>query len=388
MKQQVLSFLSTIKDEILNINRFLYDANENSFKEFDSSRYLICLLKKYNFTVEENFLDIPNAFYGKFGNGHPQICYICKYSTGDEQGHIFGNNANSTLSIGAAIGLSHVIDKIGGTVIVVGCPGNYSNGSEIIMNHENIFKDISVIFAPHVDNMTSLSGNSQSCVPLELSFKNKNTNEDKSKSTALDISLHTIHFINQLVQQSCNYCYLDHISMKCDNAPREYPSNALIKFELKSNNYKLGETMERNIREYINCLEKIVNIDCKVSLYELPCKELISNEVVSKIFSNNLKECGLINLSPNKNVLYPLSIGNVSHTIPTVYPSISITDDTSISCPSIEFMKCTISDLAQNNIWRGIEALSLSGIDFIERKDLVEESIKSLNDKIICNRNI
>jgi len=136
VKQNIISFLSTVKDEILDLNQFLYDNPENCFNEYKSSKYITNILKKYNFTVEENYLNIPTAFYAKIGNEHPYICYICKYSSGDEVGHVFGNNCNAAISVGAAIGLASVIDKIGGSIVVIGCPGKYSNGSEITMTHE------------------------------------------------------------------------------------------------------------------------------------------------------------------------------------------------------------------------------------------------------------
>jgi len=84
-------------------------------------------------------------------------------------------------------------------------------------------------------------------------------------------------------------------------------------------------------------------------------------------------------------MLYPLGIGTVSHTTPTIYPSICISDNKSIHCPSVEFRDLTISEHAESNIWKAIEALSLTGIDLIERKDLIYESTTFLSSKIDSN---
>lgn len=385
MKQNVISFLSTIKEEILDINKFLYRASENCFNEYKSYDYITELLQKHNFTIEKNFINIPTAFQGKIGNGHPEICFICKYSTGSDDGHIFGNNANATIALGAAIGLSSIIDKIGGSIIIVGCPGKYSNGSEIIMTREKVFEDSSVIFAPHVDNITALNGSSLSCIALELNYTKLMLSNGNANDSSLDVCLQTVHFINQLIQNTSPDCYMDHLMLICDNALTEYPSCAKVKFEIKSNSHKVCEKIEDNIRKYIKCIEDIINIKCSVKLLELPCKELQDNQVINKLFETNLKECGLIDISKGKNTLYPLGIGTVSHSTPTIYPSIAIVDNPSIHCPSVEFKDLTISEYAEINIWKAIEALSLTSIDLIERKDLISESTTLLSENNVHN---
>jgi len=382
LKQNVLSFLSTIKSEILDINKFLYENSENCFNEYKSSDYIIKLLQKYNFNIEKNFIDIPTAFRARIGHSHPEICFICKYSSGSDDGHVFGNNANATMSLGAAIGLSSVIDKIGGSIVVIGCPGKYSNGSEIIMTKENVFENCSVIFAPHVDNITSINNTSQACTTLQLDYNNLLVSNDNANQSSLDVCLHTVHFINELVKNISKECYMDHLNLTCDNALVEYPSSAKVKFEIKSKDHKLCHKIEENIRSYIKCIEDIINIDCSIKLIELPCKELLDNKIVNKLFENNLKETGLIEMNYGKKMLYPLGIGTVSHTTPTIYPSISIVNNPSIHCPSKQFMDLTLTEYAQCNIWKAIEALILTSIDLIERKDLIYESTTSLSKNI------
>ena len=382
MKQNVLSFLSTIKSEILDVNKFLYDASENCFNEYKSSDYIIKLLEKYNFNIERNFMGIPTAFRAMIGNDHPEICFICKYSSGSDDGHVFGNNANATMSLGAAIGLSSIIDKIGGSIVVIGCPGKYSNGSEIIMTKEKVFENCSVIFAPHVDNVTSINNTSQACSTLQLDYNNLLISNDNANQSSLDVCLHTVHFINELIKNISRDCYMDHLNLTCDNALSEYPSRAKVKFEIKSKNCKLSNKIEESIRKYIKCIEDIININCSIKLIELPCKELLDNKIINKLFESNLKESCLIEINCDKKMLYPLGIGTVSHTTPTIYPSISIVTDSSIHCPSKEFRDSTLTEYAQCNIWKAIEALILTSIDLIDRKDLIHESTALLSKDI------
>lgn len=380
MKQNIISFLSTIKEDIYSLCEFLYNNPEKPFYENKSSKYLIDMLKKYNFNVIDNFLNIPTAFYGQYGEGHPKICIICKYSADEKDGHIYGNNANASISMAAAIASRIAIDKLSGSIIIIGCPGLYSNGSEIKMTSENVFDDMDVILAPHVDNCSSESGTSMASIPLKIEYI-LNTPYNNS----LDYSIFNINAINELVKSSCGKCYIDNLCIDINNKVHGKKIKEMFKFNIKSSNIKTAEDIEYKIKNYLKTLEDILDIKYEISLYELPSKELISNKILSRIFSNNLKECGIINVCDSKTMEYSLGVGTISHTTPTIYPSIGITENQDINCPSLEFKELTLSPLCQERIIKAAEAIAITAIDFIERNDLVQEITVELHKSIMSN---
>ncbi len=139
MKQEIISYISSIKEDIYNLSTYLYTNPETSYKEYKGCSYIINMLKAHDFEIQENYCNIPTSFYAQYGSGHPKICYICKYTSTENVGHIFGNNVNASISIAAALGLSKVISKSGGSVILVGCPGEYTNGVRINFNKRKMF---------------------------------------------------------------------------------------------------------------------------------------------------------------------------------------------------------------------------------------------------------
>ena len=171
MKQEIISYISSIKEDIYNLSNYLYTNPETSYKEYKGCSYIINMLKAHDFKIQENYCNIPTSFYAQYGNGHPKICYICKYTSTENAGHIFGNNVNASISIAAALGLSKVISKSGGSVIVLGCPGEYSNGAELTLTKEKCFEDIDVIIAPHCDITNAESGTSMATIPIKIKYK-------------------------------------------------------------------------------------------------------------------------------------------------------------------------------------------------------------------------
>src|SRR5471030_1477259 len=174
MKQKIISFISACNDDAKNLCTYLYENPETSYNEFKACEYICDLLYKYNFQVKKDFLDIKNAFMAKKGTGHPKICYLCEYDSIENEGHITGHNMVTTMSVLAALALGTVIDKLGGSVVLIGCPGEYLGGTKGTMVKQGVFDDIDVVMLAHPDISTCESGSSSAIIQLGLKFESEN----------------------------------------------------------------------------------------------------------------------------------------------------------------------------------------------------------------------
>ena len=370
MKQEIISYIDSIKDDIYTLSNYLYNNPETNYKEYKGSAYIINMLKTNGFNVEENYCNIPTAFYAQLGTGHPKICYICKYTATEQVGHVFGNNVNASISIAAALGLSKVISKSRGSVIIIGCPGEYTNGSELTITKEKCFEDIDMIIAPHCDITNAESGSSMAIIPIKINYYQNNNNNNFS---CLDAYLFIMSSITQLLKELTNICFIDNISIKNVSPSNNSFLQSEATFYLKATTLNEAETFMKKIVDLIHSLSKIMSIPSAISLFELPSEELLTNKSLSRILTHNLKECGIINIDFCKNSSYGLGIGAISHLTPCIYPSISITQSSLITCPSPEFALETQTDFCKDNIIKAANALAITGLDIIEKQDLIKE---------------
>jgi len=377
MKQEIISYINCIKEDIYNLSNFLYTNPETNYKEYKGCSYILNILKAHDFKIQENYCNIPTSFYAQFGTGHPKICYICKYTSTENVGHIFGNNVNASISIAAALGLSKVISKSGGSVIVVGCPGEYTNGSELTLTKDKCFEDMDVIIAPHCDINNAESGTSMATIPIKIKYQ-PNVNNTPNNFSSLDSFLLILSSLSQLLKGLNNGCSIDSISIKnASTCPNPF-SESEAKFYLRATSLREAKLLEKTIVDVIHSMSQIVNVAYKVSLFELPTQELLSNKSLSRIFTHNLKECGIIDITCCKNSLYGLGIGAISHNTPCIYPSISITEKSLISCPSPLFALETQTNFCKTNMIKAAEALAITGLDIIEKQDLLKEIVLEL----------
>ena len=277
MKQEIISYISSIKEDIYNLSKYLYDNPETSYKEYKGCSYIINMLKDHDFEVQENYCNIPTSFYAQYGNGHPKICYICKYTSTENVGHVFGNNVNASISTAAALGLSKVISKSGGSVILLGCPGGYSNGSELTLTKDKCFEDIDVIIAPHCDISNAESGSSMATIPIKIKYQQdiNNKNKELNNFSSLDAYLFILNTLSQLLKGLSNSCSIDTVSIKNASSRPNSLSKSEAKLYLTATKLTEAKVLEKTIVDFIHSMSGIMNMTADISLFELPSEELL-----------------------------------------------------------------------------------------------------------------
>lgn len=375
MRESISSFLCSCNDEIKNLCIYLYDNPEKSYHEFNASKYICSLLHKYNFEIKTSFLDMENAFIAVKGNGHPKICYLCEYDAIEDEGHITGHNLVSTMSVAASLALGNVINKIGGSVILIGCPGEYLGGTKGTMVKQGVFDDIDVVMLAHPDISTCESGSSSSIIPLGIKFESENKLSflNKNSYSSLDGVLLTLNILNSIKKGFPNNVEINSVISNGGYTTLLLPSNSEIKFCIRASNTEIANYVYDRIRKIANYVSNLIDIPNTFFLYESPNRELITNRTLNRLFSHNLKESGIININPPKDVYAGLSIGDVSHKVPCIHPYVSIVNDNTIKYGTLDFAKATISPLALKHCNIAATALALTGMDLIKNKNLLTE---------------
>lgn len=375
MKQEMISYLSTCSDDIHDLCKYLYDNPENSYHEFKSCDYISKFLCKYDFNVENNFLDLPTSFRATKGSGHPKICFICEYDAVPNQGHLTGHNLLSATSISAAIALGKILDKIGGSLSIIGCPGEYLGGTKSVMVKQGVFDDLDVVLLAHPDIVTSESGSSSAIIPLSikytghsgLSFLNKGT------YTSLDGVLLTFNILNALLKGFPDDVEVNSILSQGGSTPLLIPLQSEAKFYIRSNEMDVAKIAESKLREIAIYVSKLIRVQYSVALYEPENEELVTNRVLNRLFSHNLKENGIIKIDPPRDISAGLSLGSVSKVVPCIHPYISIIDNCDIKYGTKEFAEATISEYALEQCSKAALSLAFTAFDLITKPDLLIE---------------
>lgn len=375
MKQEMINFIEKHKDDLFDLNKFLYDNPEKSYDEFNSYNYICDLLEKHNFEVNKNFLDLKTSFYAYKGNNHPKICFLCEYDSIPDEGHITGHNLLTTTSVAAALALSSTIEKIGGSVVIIGCPGEYLGGTKSVMVKQGVFNDIDIVLTAHPDVVTSESGSSSAIIPLSIKFLGNNGLSflNKGTYTSLDGVLLTFNILNSLLKGFPKDVEVNSILSKGGFTPLLLPIESEAKFYIRSKEMDVARIVESKLREIAIYVSKLIRVQNSIFLYEPENEELITNRSLNRLFSHNLKETGIINIDGPRDIYSGLSLGIVSKNVPSIQPFFSITNDESIKYGTKDFANATITDYAFKEAMKTSLALAFTGCDIISKENLLSE---------------
>ena len=154
----------------------IFSYGELGFQEFETNRYLIDILKKNGFSVEEGIAGIPTSFMATWGSGKPVIALgsdiDCIPQASQKPGvawhepmiegapgHGEGHNSGQAVNITAALAVKKIMEreKLPGTIRI--WPGTAEElvGTKAYFVREGFFKDVDIALFTHVDSNFSVS---------------------------------------------------------------------------------------------------------------------------------------------------------------------------------------------------------------------------------------
>jgi aminobenzoyl-glutamate utilization protein B len=193
LKTEAAAEVERLKDFSQQMVDQLFSYGELGFQEFETSGYLIKVLKENGFTVEEGVAGIPTAFMATWGSGKPVIALgsdIDGIPQSSQKpgvayhdplvegapGHGEGHNSGQAVNITAAIVLKKIMEreKIAGTIRIWPGVAEELVGTKAYFIRAGLFKDVDVALFTHVGNNLSVSwgdGGGSGLVSVKYSFK-------------------------------------------------------------------------------------------------------------------------------------------------------------------------------------------------------------------------
>ncbi|MGL5820865.1 MAG: M20 family peptidase [Sarcina sp.] len=395
MKQDAISYLSTEKENLYELAKSILDFAEESYKEYNTSTYICNFLESHNFKIEKNFQNINTAFKATFGSGHPVICFTCEYDAVEDKGHLTGHNILCSIQLGAAIALSSVLPKIQkelnceGTIVVLGCPGEYLGGSKETFLRQSVFKEIDAVLSIQPNIINCEQKTTSAVIPLSLTFKSdyKLSFTSDCSFNSLDATLLLCNILKILEKGiNCNGSKIDYVICENTKDPFIKAHNSVIKILIRSCTMEDAKKIEEQIKRVAEFTATLLNITVESNLYQPPSEPLNSNQTLARIFSHNLKESGITNIADCIKSYDGISLGGVSLKVPTISHLISIIgDDTNIAYGSLDFAKATLTPQANEIAFKTSCALACTAIDLLEAPHLLAEAKLQLHETCNCD---
>ncbi|MBM6819865.1 M20 family metallopeptidase [Clostridium saudiense] len=373
MKKKIYDEGQLIRQRLCEMSDYIYNNPELGNEEYKAVEALTTFLKEHNFKIESPIADMDTAFKATFDSGKPgmTIGYLCEYDALPKIGHGCGHNMIGVMSAGAGVALSKVLHEIGGKVIVYGTPAEETNGGKVILAEAGVFDELDAAMIVHPDGETRASGSSSALYPIRFIYKGKTAHAASCPEkgiNALNSVIQLFNGIDALRQHVTPDVRMHGIITKGGVAANIVPDEAIADFYFRASTKERVTEVVEKVKKIAEGAALMTGATLEMERYELPYDDLNTNEALSEMFNNNLRELGITDIKEAKATGGSSDIGNVSYVAPTIHPYIGITD-----CPmvghSVEMAKATTTSKAHDRLLIAALAMAYTGHDVIVRNE-------------------
>ncbi|WP_133014293.1 M20 family metallopeptidase [Clostridium cuniculi] len=373
MKKKIYDEGQLIRQRLCEMSDYIYNNPELGNEEYKAVEALTTFLKEHNFKIESPIADMATAFKATFDSGKPgmTIGYLCEYDALPKIGHGCGHNMIGVMSAGAGVALSKVLHEIGGKVIVYGTPAEETNGGKVILAEAGVFDELDAAMIVHPDGETRASGSSSALYPIRFIYKGKTAHAASCPEkgiNALNSVIQLFNGIDALRQHVTPDVRMHGIITKGGVAANIVPDEAIADFYFRASTKERVTEVVEKVKKIAEGAALMTGATLEMERYELPYDDLNTNEALSEMFNNNLRELGITDIKEAKATGGSSDIGNVSYVAPTIHPYIGITD-----CPmvghSVEMAKATTTSKAHDRLLIAALAMAYTGYDVIVRNE-------------------
>jgi amidohydrolase len=376
LKEKLRAELETRRSELVRLSLNIHDNPELGFQEVKAASWLSDYLKSNGFSVERNIAGLSTAFRAVYGEGKPKIVVLAEYDALPGIGHGCGHNIIAASAVGAGVASKIVVDNLGGSIIVLGTPGEENFGSKIDMVKAGIFDDVDVAMMVHPSILNIAMERMLASSSLEVEFFGKAAHAAVQPSqgiNALEAIILAFNSINSLRQHIKEQARIHGIITDGGEAPNVVPAHSAAKFIIRAPDYAYLEELQGKV---LNCFKGASLASGARLEYRWGDKvyaPIKNNVALAKLFSDNLELMGRrLDVFDLQIPFGSSDMGNVSQVVPSMHPMVAIASP-KVSLHSPEFASAAASEAGHQGLLDAAKAMAMTMVDVIGRPEVLEK---------------
>ncbi|UUV98053.1 M20 family metallopeptidase [Vagococcus luciliae] len=361
----------------------IHNHPEVSNYEVYSSDVLINQLKKEGFDVKKNVAGHHTGFDARYKSYKPgpTLAFLAEYDALPGIGHACGHNLFGNYSVLAASALKQVIDEVGGEIRIYGTPGEEGgeNGSaKGSFVREGFFDDVDAALCVHPAHKYGKTALGLANDPVDIEFFGVASHAAAAPEkgvNALDALIQVFNGINGLRLHLPKDVNIHGIITNGGVAANVVPEYASGRFYLRAANRKTLDDVYQKVENIVKGASIATGADYKFGLFQNGVDDIIVTPIFDDIFVSHFERIGISEeeiYSGERQNIGSSDVGNVSQVIPTIQPTVSISDEY-IAGHSEEFKAAAKSEKGLNSIGIAAQLLAETALDLLLDDKLLNE---------------
>lgn len=381
-KQNILDYIENNKYEYVEMSHRIHERPELGNEEIFASRTLIDTLKANGFEIETDIAGHATGFIATYESDKegPVIGLLAEYDALPGLGHACGHNIIGTASTLGGIALKQVIDHIGGSVVVLGCPaeeGGENGSAKASYVKAGIIDDIDIALMVHPGNETYRTINTLAVDVLDVKFYGKSAHASENADEALNALDAMISYFNgvaQLRQHIKKSQRVHGVILDGGKAANIIPDFTHARFYTRATSRKELDVLTEKVKQIARGAAIQTGCDYEFGPIQNGVNELIKSPKLDDLFEKYATEMGEAVIDDDFGY-GSTDTGNVSHVVPTIHPHIKIGSRNLVG-HTHRFREAAASLQGDQALIKGAKIMALMGLELINDTSLFNEIVE------------
>jgi len=374
LKTLVIDEIDARRDQLNELSLKIHANPELAFQEVKAAAWLTEYLKENGFSVESGICGLKTAFRGSYGQGKPVIAILAEYDALPKLGHACGHNLIAVSAIAAGLASKPAMDGFGGSIMVIGTPGEELYGGKVIMVNRGAFDSVDVAMIVHPGVLNTATTQFLACQTLEVEFFGRAAHaaaRPEKGINALEAMLQSFATINSLRQHIKDRARIHGIITDGGEAANIVPAHSAGNFVVRAEDDSYLDELKEKV---INCFAGAATTSGARLEYrwgEVRYAPLRSNMTLARLFRRNLRSLGRkVHLLDPTNSFGSSDMGNVSQVVPGIHPSVAIAPVEAL-VHSPQFASAAASEAGLRGLLDAGKALAMTVVDLVANPGIV-----------------
>ncbi|MBY6181202.1 M20 family metallopeptidase [Staphylococcus warneri] len=381
-KQDILDYIENNKYDYVEMSHRIHERPELGNEEIFASRTLIDSLKANGFEIETDIAGHATGFIARYESNKegPAIGFLAEYDALPGLGHACGHNIIGTASTLGGIALKQVIDDIGGSVVVLGCPaeeGGENGSAKASYVKAGTIDEIDIALMVHPGNETYKTINTLAVDVLDVKFYGKSAhaseNADEARN-ALDAMISYFNGVAQLRQHIKKSQRVHGVILDGGKAANIIPDFTHARFYTRSTSRKELDVLTEKVKQIARGAAIQTGCDYEFGPIQNGVNELIKSPKLDDLFEKYAIEMGEAVIDDDFGY-GSTDTGNVSHVVPTIHPHIKIGSRNLVG-HTHRFREAAASLQGDQALIKGAKIMALMGLEIIKNQTLFDEIVE------------
>ncbi|OHR82080.1 amidohydrolase [Staphylococcus sp. HMSC34C02] len=381
-KQEILDYIENNKYDYVEISHRIHERPELGNEEIFASRTLIDKLKDNDFEIETDIAGHATGFIATYDSGQegPTIGYLAEYDALPGLGHACGHNIIGTASVLAGSALKQVINRIGGKVVVLGCPaeeGGENGSAKASYVKAGIIDDIDIALMIHPGNETYPTIDTLAVDVLDIKFYGKSAHASENADEALNALDAMISYFNgvaQLRQHIKKSQRVHGVILDGGKAANIIPDYTHARFYTRATTRKELDVLTEKVNQIARGAAIQTGCDYEFGPIQNGVNEFIKTPKLDALFEKYANEVGE-DVSHDDFGFGSTDTGNVSHIVPTIHPHVKIGSRNLVG-HTHRFREAASSVHGDQALIHGAKIIALMGLELIENKRMFDDVVQ------------